>query len=873
MRSLAFRRLAQLVAIWMLTPVVGIGHMHGEAVRPEANLNHRYGRLPLAFEANAGQMDGRVRFLSRGPGYAMFLTGDEAVLSLRRSEPAPSDSAAVMRMRLIGAQPASSIAGEGELPGKINYFIGNDPSKWRTNVPAYAKVRYRDVYRGIDLVYYGNQRQLEYDFILAPGANPGDVQVRFDEARNIRIDHRGDLILSVAGGKIRQPKPLIYQTVAGIKKEIAGRYVMTGKQQIGFDVGSYDASLPLVIDPTLVYSTYLGGSGMDQSFGIAVDSFGSAYVTGQTLSADFPWTGSVYQPAHAGGNLDVFITKLTPDGRALAYSTYLGGSGGDQGFDIAVDNSGNAYVGGSTSSTNFPTMAGAFDRTHNGNIDAFVTKLNPIGSALLYSTYLGGTGADLGEKGIVLDSAGNAYVTGRTNSPNFPTTLGAFQRTLAGSFDVFVTKLNSVGSDLMYSTYLGGTGLDQSSDIAIDSLDNAYVTGTTLSSNFPTTQGAFNPSSNGSFEAFVTKVDATGMGLVYSTYLGTTGLEFGNGITVDDAGHAYVTGQTTSASFPTTAGAFQRTFGGTADAFVTKLNSAGSGLVYSTFLGGTANDNGLGIALDASFYAHVTGGTVSSDFPTTPGAMQASFAGGMFDAFVTKLNATGPWPLLYSTYLGGTFSDFGSGITLDPAGNVYVTGGTSSPDFLVTDGAFGTIYSGSNDAFVAKIEVEVDADGDGVSDPNDNCPTTPNPDQRDTNNDGVGDACTPFDFPAGGAFVIGDQAILAGGATVTFWDAQWAQNNPLSDGPAPNAFKGFENGMTAPACGATWTSQAGSSSNPPETVPEFMAVIASSSIYKSGSVITGTVDKVVVIQTEPGYGPAAGHTGTGKVVAILCGTP
>ena len=692
------------------------------AVTPDlaasAQVRERYGNLPLSFEANHGQSDSTVKFLSRGSGYSLFLTSDEAVLVLSQSEADESRTAsrvartavrardrksAVVRMTLVNANPRSQTAGHHELPGKSHYFIGNDPAKWRTNIPTYAKVKYEGVYPGVDLVYYGNHGQLEYDFVVAPGADPGVVTLAFEGAREVHIDARGELVLGVEGGVVRQHKPVVYQEVAGVKQEVAGRYVMKGKRQVGFRVAAYDPSRPLIIDPVLVYSTYLGGSGIDAGFGIAVDGAGSAYVTGTTRSTDFPTTAGAAQTTHAGGFDDAFVTKLDATGSGLVYSTYLGGSAFDSGSDIAVDVTGSAYVTGSTSSNDFPTTAGAVQTTHAGGVyDAFVTKMDATGS-LVYSTYLGGSDDD-GGSDIAVDAAGSAYVTGSTASTDFPTTLGAAQTTNAGGrSDAFVTKLDAAGSGLVYSTYLGGSGVfgDVGLGIAVDGAGSAYVTGDTASTDFRTTAGAAQTTFAGGRDAFVTKLDATGSGLVYSTYLGGGFSDVGFGIAVDGAGSAYVTGSTSSNDFPTTAGAVQTTGAGRVDAFVTKLDTTGSRLVFSTYLGGSDDDGGSDIAVDAAGSAYVTGDTTSPNFPTTAGAVQTTHAGGAHDAFVTTLDATGS--LVYSTYLGGSFIDSGTGIAVDGAGSAYVTGETRSTNFPTTAGAFQTTHAGGLDVFVAKI--------------------------------------------------------------------------------------------------------------------------------------------------------------------------
>jgi Bacterial Ig-like domain (group 3)/Beta-propeller repeat len=685
---------------------------------PRPGVLRTYGGLALQFEANRGQTDSQVKFLTRGFGYAVFLTPREAVLVLR-APPASDDAslpilsgpgpragvehsrkhpaergAAVVRLNLVGANPEPEVEGLEPLSGKVNYFIGNEPGKWRTAVPTYAKVKYRDVYPGVDLVYYGAQRRLEYDFIVAPGADPARIRLAVSGVDTLRMDATGDLVLRTSSGALRLHKPLIYQEVGGVRREVAGNYVLRGRRQAGIRVAAYDARRPLVIDPGLSYSTYLGGSAGDYGYGIAVDAAGNAYVTGLTASSNFP-TAHALQ-ATFGGYADAFVAKLNAAGSALLYSTYLGGSDYDVGHGIAADSAGNAYVTGDTSSTNFPTV-NALQPVAGGNGDAFVAKLSPDGSALVYSTYLGGAGGD-GGYGIAVDSAGNAYVTGGTSSTNFPTA-NALQPVPGGNGDAFAAKLDATGAGLVYSTYLGGSGGDAGSGIAVDSAGNAYVTGGTSSTNFPTAN-ALQPMPGGNGDTFVAKLDAAGTALVYSTYLGGTGEEAGFGIAVDSAGNTYVTGRTASPDFPM-ANPFQPTVGGSYDAFVTKLNATGTALVYSTYLGGRGPDAGYGIGADGAGHAYVTGETLSADFPLA-NAFQPNF-GGNYDAFVTKLDATGS-ALAYSSYLGGVCSPLtaGGGIAVDSTGDAHVTGYTAADNFPTVN-AIQPTFGGYFDAFAAKI--------------------------------------------------------------------------------------------------------------------------------------------------------------------------
>jgi len=722
-----------------------------------------YGKLPLSFEANQGQAGPQVIFLARGRGYALFLTGDAAVLELKKPSAFSSQLSAnrmtppgllqrtkdygprtdfpidnrqssidnqVVRLRLVGANPKATVTGSDELPGKSNYFLGNDPKKWRTNVPTYSKVRYRDVYPGVDLVYYGNQSgQLEYDFVVAPGADPAAIALEVGaglvpargrpEGSPLRIDAAGNLVIAVRGGDVHFNKPTVYQPDSGSSlvtrhsSLVDGRFTLDAENRIQFALGPYDHSKPLVIDPELVYSTYLGGD-QDEANAIAVDSSGDAYVTGTTFSTNFPIVNP-FQATNKAQNGTAFVTKFNASGSELIYSTYLGGSVSDQGRAIAVDSSGSAYVAGSTCSSDFPT-AYPLEASLKGACDGFVTKLNASGTSLVYSTFLGGSGttgiSDEGT-GIAVDSAGSAYVTGETWSTDFPT-VNPIQG-YGGGGDAFLCKFSAAGTALVYSTYLGGSGWDQGAGIAVDTAGNVYVIGSTNSTDFPTVN-AFQSAAGEYAEmygtAFVAKLNAAGSALVYSTYLGGSVSESGNGIAVDSAGNAYLTGATWSSDFPTVnpIEAYQSKYAAD-NAFVAKLNAAGSALIYSTYLGGSGclynpgpgycGDEGFSIAIDSSGVAYVAGGTASNDFPTV-NAIQSSNndTNDQPDAttgFVACLNAAGSG-LAYSTYLGGTWVAYANGLAVDSSGNAYIAG-KDGDDFPTVN----PFQSSPGGAFVAMI--------------------------------------------------------------------------------------------------------------------------------------------------------------------------
>jgi subtilisin-like proprotein convertase family protein len=640
------------------------------------------GTLPLVFESNLGQTDSEVRFLARGAS-SLFLTQSEMVLG-------PVGQSA-LRMRLVGANQSPSITGVGELPGRVSTFTGADPARWRRGVPAYSKVKYSGVYPGVDLLFYGTDRRLEYDFVVAPGADPRAIAMDFTGADALEIDAGGDLVVRVGGSAVRQHRPVIYQEAGSVRRYVAGSYATRGARTVGFELGPYDPSRPLIIDPVIDYAAYIGGTGNERGTAIAVDAVGNTYVTGFTNSANFPAVGSL-QP-NPGGGADAFVMKLSPQG-SVVYAAYLGGHGQETGSGIAVDAAGNAYVTGNTDSTDFP-VANALQGTNQGLMSAFVAKLNPAGSALVYSTYLGGSAIDSGT-GIALDTAGNAYVAGVSLSTDFPS-VAPFQPAPGGEADAFVAKLNPAGSALVYSTWLGGSENDGATAIAVDATGRAIVTGGTASTDFPT-RNALQAQSRGGFDAFVTKLDAAGSALVYSSYLGGGGDDGAHRVELDSAGNVYLTGETSSTNFPTSS-PIQPANGGLVDAFVAKVDAAGSRLVYSTYLGGRDVDRATGLAVDASGAAYLTGFTRSADFPSVAATQRT--ARGKRDGFVTKVAASGS-ALSYSTFMGGFGDDEGFDVAIEPSGKVVVLGHTTSSD-IPANGAARSTPVGAWDLFLAKF--------------------------------------------------------------------------------------------------------------------------------------------------------------------------
>lgn len=675
------------------------------------NLQTQLHRMPLRFEENRGQTTEPVRFVARERAYTLYLSDGEARFELNQRG---SRKARSFGLKLASKANQTKMEGAEPLSSTSNYFIGNDPREWRTDVPTFSRVAQRNVYPGVDAVFYGNQQQLEYDFVVAPQADPRQIELAFDGADKLELNAEGDLVIGLADDQLLMKKPVVYQQVNGQRQMVEGGFAIRN-QTVGFELGDYDSNLPLVIDPVVDYSTYFGGSGTDIGYGIAVDKSGFVYITGQTGSLNYP-TVTPYQATRDGAT-DAFVTKINPKGNTVVFSTYFGGRNpGDKGSAIAVDLAGNIYLTGETNSLNFPT-ANAANPIFRGNVDAFVTKFNIGGNVLLYSTFLGGTFADAAFS-IAVDRFDNAYVTGRTQSANFAVK-NAMQPTLKGQQDVFVAKFSPDG-EVIYSTYLGGelsqtTGRDEEAGygIAVDAAQNAYITGFTTSPGFPMV-GAIQPEFGGVEDVFVAKINAAGTALVYSTFLGGDRAEEAKEIALDPLGNAYITGYTFSLNFPLV-NALQPNYGGNVDAFVTKLNATGTELIYSTFLGGTGTENtGLvtentpvgAIAVDAQGYAYITGKTESDNFPAIR-AIQPALRGDN-DAFIAKLDPAGS-ELIYSTYLGSTFTgdngydERGLDIAIDAAGSAYVVGQVLKNDFLTVMPAQATYGGGLSDVFITKI--------------------------------------------------------------------------------------------------------------------------------------------------------------------------
>jgi len=672
--------------------------------------------LPLRFERSSQPAES---FDARGDGYAVRIDATGASILLRAGT-TEQGAASPVRLSLVGASDPGRALLQEPLSGTSNYFLGSDRSAWRTGVVAHGRVLYEQVYPGIDLVYYGNQRRLEHDFVVAAGADPSAIALQVEGARITGVRADGALALSV--GEQAEPlileAPVLYQQAGdGGREAVEGRYVVDG-QRIAFAVGSYDASRPLVIDPVLSYGTYLGGTGAEQGQSIATDTAGNVYIVGTTISADFPTTGSCpdcENKANAPVANDAFVAKIDPaaaGAASLVYAAYLGGNDNDVLLAVAVDTTGAAYVAGRAESTNYPTSNNPLQGSLDGGDEDFngiVSKISPAGTQLVYSTYLGGARSEC--KGIAVNAAGQAVVVGSTTAPvgKFPVN-GGFQTTPAGGAlipEAFITVLTADATGAVASSYLGGSLSDEAFGVALDAAGDAYVAGRAISQDFPTTAGviapAKNPNNTFTNNGFVTKVDVNAaagtLSIVWSTYI-PGGEIVGLGIDLDGSGSVYVGGSINFASGFVTVNPVQATAQGGQDGFVVKLNSTGTTRQYATYLGGSGIDSVNGIAVDGSGSAHVVGTTTSGNLPLVR-PFQPAY-GGTGDAFVSKLSATGS-SLVYSTYVGGAQDDQGRGIALGGPGQAYMVGISSSTAFPTTAGAAQPARAGSSDAVVAGL--------------------------------------------------------------------------------------------------------------------------------------------------------------------------
>jgi len=658
--------------------------------------------LRFPFIKNHGQInDPQVKYYSQMFSGTVYVTGkNEIIYRFLDAKPQNSDDfskpgiISILKEELIGSS-VNPPQGKGPSQTKVNYFIGNDKSKWRTNIPTYDAVSLGEVYKGINLTLRAYGNNVEKIFAVEPGANPRKIKLKIEGAGLLKISKDGELEVQTNFGVIRFGKPVGYQIKKGKKINVPIDYLID-KAFYGFAAKDYDKSLPLIIDPTIKYSTLLGGTNSDEGLGISLAG-DSAYIVGYTSSDDLPATQGTYQ-----GNLDVFVAKFQPDGSAVDFVSYLGGQGNDIGRDLVIGSGGEVFLTGDTDSTDFPVPGGLY--TENaGSTDAFVAVLNATGSVLNYSTYLGGSGVDHGF-GVSLDSAGPVYVAGDTFSTDFPTTPGAYSETPAGGAEAYVVKFNSDGSSLLYSTYIGGGSDDSAHDVKVDSADQAYIVGSTSSSDFPVAPdpGAVQISIAGGSDAFIARLNASGTALSFSTYLGGSQNDAATSLVLDDSGTVFVTGYTYSGDFPLAESSFQNFLGGENDAFVAVINNSGESLLYSTFLGGDGPDVGRDLDFDNLGNLYVTGETGSTDFPVAGNAFQTSLEGTQ-DAFLTGFNNDGS-ALIFSSYLGGDANDVGNDVAVNDSGQIFITGRTNSSNFPTTTGAFQPDNAGAVDAFIVNID-------------------------------------------------------------------------------------------------------------------------------------------------------------------------
>jgi hypothetical protein len=720
------KRASQLMFFLLFTIVAVVIRLGSEAaVQAAPKLAASIPNQQLAFERNIGQNPSQFQFVSHARNYAVFLESDEATLVFRAAEHSPilqnasvtkhAATTELVSLHLLQSDRATAAQAEEPLPAKANYFLGSDPAKWRTNVPLFGRVRYPSVYKNVDLEYYGTESQLEYDFVIKPGGDPKSIHFSLEGARQAKIERSGDLTVRVGNTQFALRKPIAYQIAGPIKNQVTAQFVPYGRGGFGIQVGDYDRRLPLIVDPILDYSTYLGGSADEGIFGIGFDEEENIYVAGETSSIDFPSKDAIQK--HLGGSYDVFVSKFDRTGTRLIYSTFLGGSGFDHAIGIQIDDSGRAYIAGVTLSSDFP-VKNARQPNLGGIANGFVAKLSPSGSELVFSTYLGGGRFDQ-ISSLAIDQHNHVYVAGSTTSIDFPVTPTAFQKICDGGAqpgfcigDAFVTEFDESGKNLVYSTYLGGMGYDAAAGLALNERGEAYIVGQTFSKDFPN-KNAYQGSLSGFTNAFVTKLNVTGSDVLSSTFLGGSGFDGATGIALDHRDSVYVTGTTTSIDFPLVRAFQSKNQGGQSDGFIAKLDLETSELIYSTYVGGKGFDFPFRIAVNSRGEASVIGFTSSTDFPIH-NAVESSYRGGATDAFIVTLDRSGERARL-STYLGGNGDEFGYAITIGCRDSVWVGGSTSSKDFPMVE-AFQPAYSGGPfDAFLSRIVAEEQSEEDAIS--------------------------------------------------------------------------------------------------------------------------------------------------------------
>ncbi len=729
--------------------------------------------LQIPFIENKGQIEGeKVKYYAKTLGGTVFITeGGEIVYSLPEKssgsgvQSLESGQASRLSERILKGislkeelvdGKINEIKGEDEAITKVSYFRGRDRSNWKSNISTYNLVSLGEVYKGIELKLKAYGNNVEKLFYVKPDADPEEIRLKIEGAKGIKVNEKGELELNTELEVVRFTKPIAYQEINGKRVEVAVEYSLLASNPVipsfphsgllgdspeasgfaeakakggegifnselptlnsefiyGFKVGAYNKGYPLIIDPLLA-STFIEGNNHEIAYALAIDSSGNIFVAGWTDSSDYPTILGAYDTSYNGAT-DVFISKFDNSLTDLLASTFIGGSNNDNAKALGIDSSGNVFITGETYSSDYPTTSGAYDTTINGPTDAFVSKLNSSLTTLLASTYISGSDNEYGNA-IALDSSGNVLVTGRTASSDYPTISGAYDTTINGDYDVFISKLNSGLTTLLASAYIGGSGdeygiyYDYSNAIALDSSGNIFITGETYSSDYPTTSGAYDTTFSGDSDVFVSKLNSGLTTLLASTYIGGSSYavsEYGNAIVLDSSGNVLVTGRTASSDYPTTSGAYDTTINGYYDVFVSKLNSSLTTLLASTYIGGDDYDSAYAVAIDSSGNVLVTGGTASSDYPTTSGAYDTTI-NGPTDAFVSKLNSS-LTTLLASTYIGGNYYDYSNAIAFDSSGNVFVAGGTLSSDYPTTSEAYDTSSEGYNyKVFVSKLELNL----------------------------------------------------------------------------------------------------------------------------------------------------------------------
>jgi len=649
-------------------------------------------RVPLYYEPNVGQADPAVQVISRGGGFVTLLTGTETYF-INASTPQP------FGLKFLGAAGAAKATLEEELPGVSHYFHGKDRSKWRTNVKHYARARFSQVYPGVDVLFYAGEKRMEYDFIVAPGADPSVIQMAWTNVEATRVDESGDLIVTTAAGDIRQKRPVVFQEVGGKRLPVEARYRRTADGIYSLDLGAWDQQYALVIDPSLQYSTYIGGAQLEESTTMIIDQAGNAVIGGYSFSTDFP-VGAV-NLRFIGTNEEAFLTKINNDGTQLMFTVFLGGEQFETVSAVTTDNEGNYYITGRTQSFSFPSSDDAYQEFYSGAQDAFVAKISANGSQLLYSTFFGMSNAHELSNAIGVDSNGNAVIAGSSSSSSLPTTVGAFDRTQNGGEDGFVARFSSNGRQLLMSTFLGGSGLDVIYGMTQDVAGELYLVGTTSSADFPTTTGAYQRTLSGVKDAFVCKMSQNGKRVSFCSLFGGTGADEGTAIALETGGRIVIAGSTSTGTFPATTHALRKVVGGPTDAYLARFNSQGTAVIAATLLGGLG-DEFLGSVFSMTGGYMVIGGTTTSlNFPSTREAFQfSSTASG--DGFLSVITPLAN-ELTFSTIIGGTITDQVRAIARDRFGDVYMAGASNSPDLVTTPTAYDTTINGGADLFVARV--------------------------------------------------------------------------------------------------------------------------------------------------------------------------